>query len=72
MQKKYYRVELYKIDLTKIYSSNENKYGNRLNFEKYIHFLNTYFDIMKSNNIFADFLIILNNNIFCTKMNIYK
>lgn len=64
MQKKYYRVELNEIDLNKTYYSNESKYGNSLNFENYIHFLNTYFSIMKLNNISADFLVMLNNNIF--------
>jgi hypothetical protein len=64
MQQKFYRVELNNIDFSKTYCSNDKKYGKSLNFEKYIHFLNVYFSIMKSNNISADFLVTFNNNMF--------
>lgn len=64
MPKKFYRVELSEIDLSKTYSSNDKRFGNSLNFEKYIYFLNIYFSIMKTNNISADFLVLLNNNVF--------
>lgn len=64
MKQKFYRVESNNIDLSKIYCSNDRKYGQNLNFENYIHFLNVYFSIMKTNNISVDFLVTLNNNLY--------
>lgn len=63
MQQKFYRVECEEVDLSKIYNSNENNYGRKLDFQYYKHFLNVYLSVMKTNNISVDFLISLNNQI---------
>lgn len=64
MQKKFYRVELNDIDINNIYSSKNNNYGKSLNFTNYIHFLNVYFQVMKTNNISTDVLVVINNNFY--------
>ncbi len=64
MKKKLYRVETNNIDTTKIYDSYENRYGLKLDFRKYIHFLNVYVSVMKQINISVDFLVLVNNNIY--------
>ncbi len=67
MPQKFYRVELKPIDTDKIYHSEDFAYGSNFDFKYYQHFINTYLRVMHRNNISADFLVTLNNQIYMTQ-----
>lgn len=66
MEKKHYRVELNDVKIGETYNSRSSRYGLKIDFKPYSHFLNTYLKVMKHNNISVDFLVLINNIIFDT------
>ncbi|WP_313360783.1 hypothetical protein [Empedobacter sp.] len=64
MEKQYFRVELGPVDTAVIYDTTTKNYGQSLNFAPYVHYLQVYLSVMKSNNISADILPIISNNIY--------
>ena len=64
MQKKYFRVEQNKVEIDKIYSTQNYNFGKSFDFQEYQHFLNTYLRVMQKNNISVDFFVTLNNEIY--------